>query len=74
MAWIMQGYSCQCGHEYEELKDRLENPMQECPRCGWENKPTLGGKLGAFSAMSREAQTEHLKKRSADHSKKMMKE
>lgn len=73
MAWIMQAYSCQCGHEYEELKDRMENQDQECPRCGWDNKPCLGGRIAAFSAMSKEAQTEHLKKRSLDHSKKLMK-
>lgn len=73
MGWILQGYTCQCGNEYEELKDRKDDQQQECPRCGWVNKPALGGKVAAYSAMSREFQTDHMKNRSLKHSAKLRK-
>lgn len=72
MAWVMRSYSCQCGHDYEDLRDKEENQDTECPKCSWINKPCVSApSIARFSLMSKSEQNASLRKRSEEHSKKM---
>jgi putative FmdB family regulatory protein len=84
MPWITNDFACEdCNHEFEELWNKVygddsEKPWQgivSCPECSSENLKRLVSSSGvaAFSIMDREAQMQALKKRSTDHSVKLMK-
>ncbi len=62
-----------CGEEFEDWIERDET-MATCPNCGTMAAKTISvPRIGAFSAMSKEFQTAHLKERSAKHSAKEFK-
>lgn len=73
-------FECECGYSYEELlhKDSGQSvkfdPVVACPACGRENHQSIGmPNVASFSAKSREDQISSLKKRSEEHSRKLMK-
>lgn len=73
MGWIMRDYRCECGEEWESLV-RTESQDKECPECGKLNHYTVSAcALATYSMMSKDDQAKHLRKRSRDHTKKMLK-
>jgi len=84
MPYIVNTFQCcSCGHEFEEMwmkkhGDDSEKPWEgivACPDCEGEDLKRLISATGiaTFSIMDRAAQMESLKKRSSDHTKKLMK-
>lgn len=73
MGWIIRDYRCECGHEWESLV-RTESQDKECAECGVMNHYTISAtSLATYSMMSKDDQAKHLRKRSRDHTKKMLK-
>ncbi len=75
MAYIVHDYVCEnCSAEWEDLVDRA-TLTSVCPSCGTEtNKPTIATPgIATFSLMDKSTKEAHLKKRSADHTKKEVK-
>lgn len=76
MGWKLRDYYCEsCGSQFEELVDRDEDPsIQTCPECGKDAMAMMSApNVASFSLKDKSAQIESLKKRSADHSKAMIK-
>lgn len=72
---IVRDFFCRdCEHEWEDLTPMdVTSPI--CPNCGSEDTGVSLSvpNIASFSIMSKEDRTAHMKKRSADHSKREMK-
>lgn len=75
MAWIYRDYICtSCEHEWEEFLQRSEENDQKCVKCGAPGKICISAcNIATYSLMSKDDQAKHLRKRSRDHTKKMLK-
>lgn len=72
MGWKVRDFVCKdCGHEFETLYK--EGEEVECPECDSTNTEAQFSppQLGRYSMNSQEGRAEILKKRSADHTKKV---
>ena len=76
MSWIGRDYSCEnCNHEWSDLVRRTEQHEQECPNCGAMCSPGVSAPgLATYSMMDQTGRSACLKKRSAEHTKRMMKQ
>ncbi len=75
MAWVRHDFECKkCKHVFDELYIRSERKKVECPECGSKSLKQLISAPGiaSFSMMSPEQKRDHLKKRSADHTQKLI--
>lgn len=75
MGWISRDFYCKsCEHEWDDLVQRSEENDQKCPECG---EPAFIGiscpGVMSYSMMSKDDQAKHLRKRSRDHTRKMLK-
>jgi putative FmdB family regulatory protein len=75
MGWISRDYRCEkCGHEWEDVVQRGDED-QPCPMCGTVNSYVLSATgVASYSLMSKDDQAKHLRKRSRDHTRKMLKQ
>lgn len=85
MPFLINDFKCtSCEHEWEEMWFKPSEPEDpekpwvgevQCPKCeaGELERLCSASGVAAFSAMSPERQREHLKNRSAKHSRKLMK-
>lgn len=75
MGFKLFDFQCnQCQHEFEELED--ETGLVKCNNCGSFNttKVISAPNLNTMNLLSKEEYKAKLKKRSLDHTKKMMKQ
>ena len=73
MGWISRDYQCDCGHEWDDLVS-TDDQDQPCPSCGKMNHYVMSAPaLATYSIMSKDEQAKHLRKRSRDHTRKMLK-
>lgn len=73
MGWIVRDYRCECGHSWEDLVKTDEQDVI-CPECSVLNHYIVSAcNIASYSIMDKEAQAKHLRKRSRDHTKKMLK-
>jgi hypothetical protein len=73
MGWISREYRCECGHDWDDLVQRGDED-QPCPECGKMNHYVMSApNLATYSLMSKDDQAKHLRKRSRDHTRKMLK-
>jgi len=73
MGWIVRDYQCQCGRKWEDLvkTDAQDSP---CPKCETVNHYIMSAcKIATYSLMDKDAKAKHLRKRSRDHTRKMLK-
>jgi len=75
MGWISRDYICiRCENEWEDFVLRSEENDQKCPKCGALGKiGCVATNVATYSLMSKDDQAKHLRKRSRDHTKKMLK-
>lgn len=75
MGWISRDFYCkQCEHEWDDLVQRAEENDQICPKC--QGLASIGiscPHVASYSLMSKDDQAKHLRKRSRDHTRKMLK-
>lgn len=78
MAYICRDFECQntqCGHVWEDTVDRTEEDTQVCPVCGHAARWIIAASnIASYSLMSKDEQAKHLRKRSRDHTRKMLKQ
>ncbi|NBU69922.1 MAG: zinc ribbon domain-containing protein [Bacteroidetes bacterium] len=74
MGWISREYLCDnCGHEWADIVRRGEE-AQNCPECGTLSNYVMSAtNVASYSLMSKDDQAKHLRKRSRDHTKAMLK-
>lgn len=73
MAWIMRDYRCACGNEWEDLVQRGEEDVT-CPKCSTVVHYTVTAcGIASYSIMDKDTQAKHLRKRSRDHTRAMLK-
>jgi hypothetical protein len=73
MGWIVRDYLCDCGNAWEDLVDTTCQE-QHCPKCDRANKHIISAcNIATYSLMSKDDQAKHLRKRSRDHTRKMLK-
>jgi hypothetical protein len=73
MGWIVRDYVCDCGHAWEDIVEP-ESEYQRCPSCDKLNKFVMSAcNIATYSIMSKDDQAKHLRKRSRDHTRKMLK-
>lgn len=74
MGWKVREFRCECGNEWEDLVKDDDPQEQTCSNCGASVRWGLSATAAAsFSIMSKQDQATHLRKRSRDHTKKMLK-
>lgn len=75
MGWIVRDFSCECGNKYDELLDNRDPQEAPCSECGVINSPIISCPgIATFSLMDKATQRESLKKRSEQHTKKLVKQ
>ncbi len=73
MSFKLRDFSCECGHEWEDLLETGETESV-CEECGMYNKPVLScPNLNTMNLLPRSEYVAKMKKRSADHSHKELK-
>lgn len=76
MGWIHRDFICtssECTHEFDDLVQR-DDPMPACPVCGSPMKIAIvATNVGTYTMMSKDDQAKCLRKRSRDHTRKMLK-
>lgn len=77
MAWITRDFLClnpKCAHEWDDLVLRSEEDQQKCPKCKHAARWVIAAPhIATYSLMSKDEQAKHLRKRSRDHTRKMLK-
>lgn len=77
MAWITRDFLCSdpnCAHIWEDIVQRSEENDQKCPVCGHAaDKLMSATNVASYSLMSKDDQAKHLRKRSRDHTRAMLK-
>lgn len=77
MAYISRPFECTnsaCGHTWDDLVTREEENHQKCPVCGAQAKWLIAAAgIATYSLMDADAKAQHLRKRSRDHTRKMLK-
>lgn len=77
MAWITRDFLClnpKCEHEWHDLIQRSEEDSQVCPTCNHAARWVMSApNIASYSLMSKDDQAKHLRKRSRDHTRKMLK-
>jgi len=75
MGWIVNNFRCKaCEHEFEELYKKGEETDIICPECESDQiRPLLSSpRLSTYEMADKEGKAAILRKRSADHTKKMV--
>jgi len=76
MGWISRDYRCEtCGHEWDDIVQSGSDQKSTCPSCGATNDYILSAtNVASYSLLSKDDQAKSLRKRSRDHTRKMLKQ
>jgi hypothetical protein len=75
MGWIGRNYECACGNMWDDLVQRYEQHEQKCEVCGAAcDYAVAAPALATYSMLDAAGRTSCLKKRSREHTAKIVKQ